>query len=328
MTTAQSSGASGDDTAGTANGTITTANAVDSGRLALFFGVLVALVIGYSAVTWAAGIDILAAGPLYMFTPAIAAVLVCRHAGISLSEVGLRIGRKRWLAIAAVIWLPLAGIIFLVSLGVPGVAFDSSIDMAAELGLPASGPLWSAVAVGIMVAIGATVNAVFGLGEELGWRGYLLWELAPLGFWKASLVIGAVWGLWHAPLIVVGLNYPSFPYVGILMFTIVCIAISPLFTYLVVRGESVLPAAVFHGVFNAAGLVLVTTDSTVVQELVVGEGGVVGVVVFGLVALAIAVAGRPALTRTFASGGSSAPSQRPVTAADGRAGAGTSGEHG
>ena len=328
MTTKQSSGSSGDDTTGTANGTTTTSNAIDSGRLTRFFGVLVALVIGFTAVVWAVDVSILAAGPLYMFTPAIAAVVVCRHAGISLSTVGLRIGRKRWLAIAAVIWLPLAGVIFVLSLGVPGVGFDSSVDVAAELGLPGSGPGWSIAAVGLMVAIGATVNAIFAFGEEFGWRGYLLWELSPLGFWKASLVIGTVWGLWHAPLIVAGLNYPSFPYVGVLMFTVVCIAISPLFTYLVLRGESVLPAAVFHGVFNAAGLVLVTTESTVLRELVVGEGGVVGVFVFGLVALAIAVAGTPALTRAFASMESQRPRSGRSTATDRQAGAGAVGEQG
>ena len=37
---------------------------------------------------------------------------------------------------------------------------------------------------------GVTVNAVAGFGEELGWRGFLQKELAFLGFWRSSLLIG------------------------------------------------------------------------------------------------------------------------------------------
>lgn len=274
---------------------------IDTRNLAEFIGVLAALVLGFTAVTHVAGIDIVAVGPLYMFTPGIAGLVVCLHRGIALSDVGLRIGRRRWLALAAVLPLPILGSITVLSLAVPGVTFDSSLDMAAEVGLP-SGPLWTLVALGVVVAVGATVNAIPGLGEESGWRGYLLWELAPLGFWRASLVIGTAWGAWHAPLVLAGRNYPSFPIVGVAAFTIACIAMAPLFTYIVVRSESVLPAAVFHGVFNAAGLVgYAATDDAVLRQLVASEGGVIGVTVFGLIALAIAVTGTPPLTRDFAS---------------------------
>ena len=35
--------------------------------------------------------------------------------------------------------------------------------------------------------------------KELGWRGYLLPKLMPLGEKKALLISGLIWGLWHAP---------------------------------------------------------------------------------------------------------------------------------
>jgi len=50
----------------------------------------------------------------------------------------------------------------------------------------------------------ATVNLVFALGEELFWRGYLFSQVEARGFWPASLYIGVAWGLWHAPLILMG----------------------------------------------------------------------------------------------------------------------------
>jgi len=39
---------------------------------------------------------------------------------------------------------------------------------------------------------GVTVNAVAGFGEELGWRGLLQKELAFLGFWQSSVLIGLI----------------------------------------------------------------------------------------------------------------------------------------
>ncbi len=272
---------------------------INTRNLAEFLGILTTLVLGFSSITYLAGIDIVAVGPLYMFTPAIAGLIVCLHNGLSLSRVGLRIGRQRWLVLAAILPLPVVGAITALSLGVPGVTFDSSLNLPAHFGLP-SGPFWTLVALSGMVGVGATVNGVLAFGEEFGWRGYLLWELAPLGFWKASLVIGAVWGIWHAPLIIAGHNYPSFPVIGVFAFTITCIAMAPLFTYLVVRSQSVLPAAIFHGVFNAVGLVgYAGTDNPVLRQLVASEGGIIGVSVLTLITLGIAITGTPRLTRDF-----------------------------
>ncbi|WP_276256517.1 CPBP family intramembrane glutamic endopeptidase [Halomontanus rarus] len=271
-------------------------DAVNTRNVMEFLVILTILVLGFVAITQATGIEIVTVGPLYMFTPAIAGLLVCLHNRIALQDVGLRIGRRRWLALAAVLPLPVLGTITAISIGVPGVMFNSSFDMAAELGLP-SGPFWTLIALGGMVAIGATVNAVAGFGEEFEWRGYLLWKLAPLGFWKASLAIGTVWGVWHAPLIVTGYNYPSFPIVGVFALTIACISMSPLFIYIAVRSQSVVPAAIFHGVFNAVGLVgYAATDDAVLRQLVASEGGVIGVTVFGIIAAVIALTGTPHLS--------------------------------
>lgn len=280
--------------------TPSTAETINSRTLTEFLAILAGLVLGFSGITYLADIRIVAAGPLYMFTPAIAGLFVCLHNGLSFSTVGLRIGRRRWFALAAVLPLLLLGAITVLSLGVPGVTFDSSLDLPAHVGLP-SGPFWTLIALGAMVVVGATVNGILAFGEEFGWRGYLLWELAPLGFWKASVAIGAVWGVWHAPLILAGHNYPSFPVIGVVAFTITCIALAPLFTYLVIRSQSMLPAAIFHGVFNAVGLVgYAGTDNAVLRQLVASEGGVIGVSVFTLIALGIALTGTPRLTRDFA----------------------------
>lgn len=111
---------------------------------------------------------------------------------------------------------------------------------------------------------GVTVNAVAAFGEELGWRGLMLRELSPLGFWPMSFIIGAVWGLWHAPAIAMGLNYPQHPRLGILLMIVWTMLFSPLFSYITLRADSVIASSILHGTLNGTlgvSAVLVSGDT-------------------------------------------------------------------
>lgn len=109
--------------------------------------------------------------------------------------------------------------------------------------------------VGLAMLGGIIPNAIAAFGEEAGWRGYLWSSVRGLGFWKASVIVGVVWGLWHAPLIIAGHNYGAgyfgFPWTGIAMMTAFCVALSPFMGLLRDRTGSSLPAAIFHGTVNA-----------------------------------------------------------------------------
>jgi len=103
---------------------------------------------------------------------------------------------------------------------------------------------------------GYTINAFFGFGEEFGWRGYLLKALQGKKLLPVSLIIGIVWGLWHFPIILIGHNYPQHPVAGVGMMTILCILLTPVMIYIVIKSKSVITAAIFHGTFNAiAGVI-------------------------------------------------------------------------
>lgn len=175
----------------------------DESRLTLFVGLLVVFAVGLRIVSRAAAVSPIALAPGYMFSPMIAGLAVCFRHDISLSDVGLRVGRGRWLVVAAVGALPLVGLTLLLAVAVPGVGFDPTVDPLPGLALP-SGFGGVAATFALVLGLGATVNAVFAFGEEFGWRDYLLWELAPWGFWRVSFAIGVVWRLWHAPIIVAG----------------------------------------------------------------------------------------------------------------------------
>lgn len=271
----------------------------DRGRLGLFLGILVLSAGVLLVVARVADISPIGLAPGYMFSPLLAGLIVCWRRNISLRTVGLRIGRPRWLAVAAVGALPFVGLTLVLAIAVPGVGFDPTVDVLPGIDLP-PGILGIVATFGLVLALGTTVNAVFAMGEEFGWRGYLLWELAPLGFWRASATIGVIWGLWHAPIIVAGYNYPSFPYIGVLAITIACLSFSPVYTYLVMKARSVLAAALLHGVFNgSAGIVIAfaVTDNPVLGELVASPVGAAGVLAFGLASIGIALSGTPRLSR-------------------------------
>jgi membrane protease YdiL (CAAX protease family) len=99
------------------------------------------------------------------------------------------------------------------------------------------------------------INVVFALGEELGWRGFLLPHLMPLGQWKAILISGVIWGVWHAPAIVQGLNYPGYPAAGIFMMIVFCVLLAAILSWLYLNARSPWVCALAHGAVNAtAGL--------------------------------------------------------------------------
>lgn len=274
----------------------------DKSRLRLFVGILVVFAVGLHLVSRVAEITPIALAPVYMFSPMIAGLVVCVHRDVPLAATGLQLGRVRWLIVAALIALPLVGLTLALAVAVPGVGFDPTVNPTPGLELP-SGVLGVLATFGLVLGLGTTVNAIFAFGEEFGWRGYLLWELAPWGFWKASFAIGGLWGVWHAPVIVAGYNYPSFPVIGVAAMTIACLSFSPVYTYLVIRAESVIAAALLHGVFNgSAGLVIAyaVVNGPVLSELVASPVGAAGVIAFGLAAVGIVLSGAPSLTRGFA----------------------------
>ena len=99
-----------------------------------------------------------------------------------------------------------------------------------------------------LIVIQATITA---FGEELGWRGYLTTALSPLGFWPSSAIIGVVWGLWHAPIILLGYNFGRTDALGLVYMVIFCLLVGVILQWSRYFTRSVWPAAVGHGALNA-----------------------------------------------------------------------------
>src|SRR5262249_48654034 len=88
-------------------------------------------------------------------------------------------------------------------------------------------------------------------GEEWGWRGYLLPRLLPLGQWTGLLMSGAMWGLWHAPLILMGFDYPQHHILGLLLLTVFCVIIGVILGWTRLATGSVWPAVLGHASMDA-----------------------------------------------------------------------------
>ncbi|PKN90627.1 MAG: CPBP family intramembrane metalloprotease domain-containing protein [Chloroflexi bacterium HGW-Chloroflexi-6] len=102
------------------------------------------------------------------------------------------------------------------------------------------------------LTIAPFINILFAMGEELGWRGFLLPKLLPLGQWKALLLSGVIWGIWHAPTTLLhGYNFPLHPYLGVLVMTVGCMLLGVIFGWIYLKTRSPWAPALAHGTFNA-----------------------------------------------------------------------------
>ncbi len=254
---------------------------------------------GLAGIVWSAGLRsgtpaFLVFASCYMLTPLITALLVsaARPSGLPFKDVlalRFRMGWKNfflsWLLFPALALLTLG-----ISLLMPGVRYDPSMSQLIERltkGMSpekiaelremagAAPPLLLTLVQGL--AAGISINAVFGFGEEAGWRGFLVKELRGSSFWGASIFTGAIWGLWHAPLILQGHNYPEHRVLGVFLMVLWCVLLSPIFLYLRLRTKSAVAAAVAHGSLNAtAGLSIMPLAGG--SDLTVGMTGLAGLI--------------------------------------------------
>ena len=118
------------------------------------------------------------------------------------------------------------------------------------LGLGRLGPFGRNILV--FVGLGTVSSCLSALGEELGWRGLLVPELARLtSFTKLALLSGAIWTLWHVPLILFADYNSGTPKAyALACFAVMVIGISFLFAWMRLRSGSVWTGMLLHASHN------------------------------------------------------------------------------
>jgi membrane protease YdiL (CAAX protease family) len=116
------------------------------------------------------------------------------------------------------------------------------------------GPPWISFVLGIVLigAYGLVRSVSSALGEEIGWRGFLVPELSKTtSFTATSLISGAVWSLWHYPILIYGdYNAGTPTWYGLACFTVMVIAISFVFAWMRLKSGSLWTGAILHGSHN------------------------------------------------------------------------------
>lgn len=140
-------------------------------------------------------------------------------------------------------------------------------------------PAWAflLISLGQGILAGITINLPFMFGEEFGWRGLMQKETQSMGFTRSSLLIGTIWGLWHAPIILLGHNYPHFPGIGVAIMCLFTISLSPVFNYVRIKTKSIVGPCMLHGMINATGsvFVLLVDDQHELYSSVAGVAGII-----------------------------------------------------
>ncbi len=218
---------------------------------------------------FATGLDYLA-----KFGPSIAGLIVVSAIGAD-ERARLLAGLRRWRLHPG--WYALALFGPLLVWGIAAASTIASGELEPELH-----------AAGILMFVPLLLKHTLiggGLGEELGWRGFMLPELQSRGSaLRASLIVGLVWGLWHLPAFLLpATGKEGADIVSLVLFTILTIVLSILFTWVFNSARaSLLLVVLLHGSFNASENALKTA-----LPVLRGDGGTT--ITYGLLLLALAL---------------------------------------
>ncbi|NCB33412.1 MAG: CPBP family intramembrane metalloprotease [Erysipelotrichia bacterium] len=199
---------------------------------------------------------------LCMFAPIVAVAAIHK-----LKDIHWRLNfKKSWKQLLMALFLPavftvLGGALYFL---LNPSAYDPNMGVFAQtVNVPENTVSLSSMMISqIIVAVtGAPLfNAIFAVGEEAGWRGYMTPELQKkFGRVRGILISGVIWALWHGPLIVLagyeyGIGYFGFPITGILVMCVFATTLGIFLSWLYEKTDSIIVSAIGHGAVNAIGV--------------------------------------------------------------------------
>lgn len=214
-------------------------------KIAVFLGLTFAL--SFALEGWMAWTHSMRWVAVLMWIPGIVAILCRVVFREGASDISLRITRQGG-ASWALAWLApvcVGGVAY-------GFAWAAGLAHFAIPNADSNGLFRFLVRLVGMLTVGTLVGALYALGEELGWRGYLLTRLMDAEVPNPVLFSGVVWAAWHVPLILSG-EYASsaHPWLSAAFFTVDVIAITYIITFVRLSTGSVWSAVLFHAAWNA-----------------------------------------------------------------------------
>ena len=222
------------------------------------FLVVVAILSAIATIVDSRGFFGRAGSLVYMWCPGLAAIITSLVTRRSLKAIGWTT-KPKWLGIG---WLlPIAfgfvayGLVWITGLG--GVPKESFIvNGGMTIGMP--GKLaWEIIvaAFGYISVLMLPPSMITALGEEIGWRGFLVPELAGwVGARGACVFSGVVWALWHMPAILwhgYGADGGTPKIYQVACITAMVMLSAIVMGWLRLKSGSVWPSALMHATHNA-----------------------------------------------------------------------------
>ena len=190
-----------------------------------------------------------------MWCPALAAFATLTLNGRSFSDLGWKWPARKYAAMSWYVPLVYAGIAYVIvwSLGLGGFPNHEFMQgLVARMGVTSS-PMTSTVLYVLLTGSFGLIGSLSGaLGEEIGWRGFLVPELIKTtGFTGTALFSGIVWACWHYPILIWGdYNAGTPSWYGLTCFTVMVVAIAVVFAWLRLKSGSLWTGAILHASHN------------------------------------------------------------------------------
>jgi uncharacterized protein len=130
------------------------------------------------------------------------------------------------------------------------------------------------------ITTGLAIGTLFALGEEIGWRGYMLPRLFSFGVVPAMLIVGFLHGVWHLPIMLTTDYYHNTgnPLLVVPLFLVTLTLAGVFFGFIRIWTGSVWAVAIAHAAANTAWELMTEmteTKSPLVLEYVGGESGLI-----------------------------------------------------
>ncbi len=124
--------------------------------------------------------------------------------------------------------------------------------LVVRMGLRASPVTSTALYILLVGSFGLAKSLASALGEEIGWRGFLVPELFKnIGFTGTALISGVVWACWHFPLLIWSdYNSGTPTWYGLTCFAVLVLSISFVFAWMRLQSGSLWTGALLHASHN------------------------------------------------------------------------------
>ena len=191
-----------------------------------------------------------------MWCPGLSALITSLILGRKISELGWQWGKAKYQLRSYLIPLLYAFIAYIIiwSIGWGGFYNKEFVtQVSTSFG-------WTQLPSGLVILFYFIINGIFGMalsgatamGEEIGWRGFLVPELSKsFNYTKTSFIVGCTWAVWHFPILIFADYNSGTPYwYGLTCFTVMIISISFVFTWFRLKSNSLWTGVILHASHN------------------------------------------------------------------------------